>query len=33
MRLVQSPFENAGERDSHNMGWSSSLNDLEHVLA
>ncbi|MEX0853634.1 MAG: SRPBCC domain-containing protein [Bauldia sp.] len=32
MRLIQSLFENAEQRDSHNMGWSSSFNDLERVL-
>jgi uncharacterized protein YndB with AHSA1/START domain len=32
MRLVQSLFDNVGERDMHNQGWSSSFNDLERTL-
>ena len=33
LRLVQSVFESAEQRDNHNMGWASSLNDLERLLA
>ncbi len=33
MRLVQSLFDNVEQRDSHDMGWSSSFNDLERVFA
>lgn len=33
MRLVQNLFDSVGERDQHTMGWSSSFNDLERVLA
>jgi uncharacterized protein YndB with AHSA1/START domain len=33
MRLVQSLFVSKEQRDAHNMGWSSSLNDLERMLA
>ena len=33
MRMVQSLFENVDQRDQHNMGWSSSFNDLERILA
>ncbi len=33
MRLVQSLFDSADQRDQHNMGWASSFNDLERVLA
>lgn len=31
--LVQSLFESVEQRDSHNMGWSSSFNDLDRLLA
>lgn len=33
LRLVQSVFASVEQRDNHNMGWSSSFNDLERVLA
>jgi uncharacterized protein YndB with AHSA1/START domain len=33
MRMVQSLFESADQRDQHNMGWTSSFNDLERALA
>jgi uncharacterized protein YndB with AHSA1/START domain len=33
LRLVQSLFLSAGQRDSHNMGWPSSFNDLDRVFA
>ena len=32
MRLVQSVFQDAEQRNSHEMGWQSTLNDLEKVL-
>ena len=33
LRLVQRLFESAEARDNHNMGWQSSLNCLEQLLA
>lgn len=33
MRLVQKPFESRDSRDSHNGGWSSSLDCLERLFA
>lgn len=32
MRLVQSLFLTEEHRDAHNMGWSSSFNDLERLF-
>jgi uncharacterized protein YndB with AHSA1/START domain len=31
--LVQSLFQSVEQRDSHNMGWNSSFNDLDRMLA
>jgi glutathione S-transferase len=33
MRLVQRLFESADQRDSHRMGWQSSFNKLEALVA
>jgi len=33
LRLVQSVFETADDRNRHGMGWNSSFNDLERVFA
>lgn len=33
MRMVQRVFETEKDRDNHNMGWTSSFNDLERLLA
>lgn len=33
MRLVQSLFLSKEQRDAHNLGWSSSFNDLERMFA
>jgi uncharacterized protein YndB with AHSA1/START domain len=32
MRLVQSLFVSKEQRDMHNRGWTSSLNDLERMF-
>jgi uncharacterized protein YndB with AHSA1/START domain len=33
MRLVQRLFESLEQRDGHKIGWASSFNDLERLLA
>ena len=33
MRLVQRVFQSVEQRDMHDMGWNSSFNDLNRVLA
>jgi uncharacterized protein YndB with AHSA1/START domain len=33
LRLVQRVFQTTADRDNHNMGWTSSFNDLERLLA